>query len=102
MKKSVFSLESYNNQIEKERESDRELADFHYQQSCECYAKNLAQIQKEKDKQNCIPRCPVCGSTNVNKINIGSRAVKMAVFGVVRAADDAGKTYKCENCASKF
>ena len=27
---------------------------------------------------------------------------KTAAFGVVGAIDDAGKTYKCGNCGSKF
>lgn len=49
-----------------------------------------------------IPKCPICGSTNIKKITIRNRAVKTAVFGVVGAIDDAGKTYKCENCGSKF
>ncbi len=101
-KSPMFSLESYNNQVEKERELGKELAEFHYEQSCEQQAKNLARMQKEKDKQNCIPKCPICGSANINKITIGSRAVKTAVFGVAGAVDDAGKTYKCENCGSKF
>lgn len=48
------------------------------------------------------PKCPICGSTNINKITLGSRAVKTAVFGIVGTVDDAGKTYKCGNCGSKF
>lgn len=48
------------------------------------------------------PKCPICGSTNINKITIGSRAMKTAIFGVVGAIDDAGKTYQCKNCGSKF
>ncbi len=68
----------------------------------ERYTKHLAAMQKEKDRQNCIPRCPICGSSNIQKITIGTRAVKTAAFGVVGAVDDAGKTYKCRNCDSKF
>ncbi|MCI8765016.1 MAG: hypothetical protein HFG58_10660 [Lachnospiraceae bacterium] len=98
----IFSLEAYNIQIEKKRETNKERAEFHHQQSRKQQAKNLAKMQQEKDKQNCIPKCPICGSTNINKITIGNRAVKTAVFGVVGAVDDAGKTYKCNNCGSKF
>ena len=98
----IFSMAAYNDQIKKKRELDKEFAEFHHKQSCEQQAKNLAQMQKEKDKQNCIPKCPVCGSTNINKITVGTRAVKTAVFGVFGAVDDAGKTYKCGNCGSKF
>ncbi len=98
----IFSIEAYHSQIAKQYESNEELAEFHYTQSLERQAKNLAQMQKEKDKQNCIPRCPICGSANINKISIGSRAVKTAAFGVIGGVDDAGKTYKCGNCGSKF
>lgn len=31
-----------------------------------------------------------------------TRVVKTAIFGVAGAVDDAGKTYKCDNCGSKF
>ena len=49
-----------------------------------------------------IPKCPICQSTNLKKITFTKRAVKTAVFGAVGAIDDAGKTYRCENCGSKF
>lgn len=49
-----------------------------------------------------VPRCPICNSTNIKKITLSTRAVKTAAFGVVGAVDDAGKTYKCGNCGSKF
>lgn len=98
----IFSIEMYKTRIDKKRQQNKEQAEFHYTQSLERQAKNLAQMQKEKDKQNCIPRCPICGSANINKISIGSRAVKTAAFGVIGGVDDAGKTYKCGNCGSKF
>lgn len=91
----IFSIELYNAQMEKKRKSNKEQAEFHRKQRCEQLEKNLI-------KQNCIPKCPICGSTNVNKITITTRAVKTAVFGVYGAVDDAGKTWKCENCGSKF
>lgn len=53
-------------------------------------------------RNNNVVKCPICRSTNINKITVGSRAVKTAAFGVVGAVDDAGKTYKCGNCGSKF
>ena len=49
-----------------------------------------------------VPKCPVCGSTSLKKISLTTRAVKTAAFGTIGAIDDAGKTYKCENCGSKF
>lgn len=71
--------------------------------SCGTYniiKKNENYILKEKIINT--PKCPICGSTNINKITLGNRAVKTAVFGVIGAVDDAGKTYKCGKCGSKF
>lgn len=48
------------------------------------------------------PKCPICSSTNIQKISITKRAVKTAFFGALGAVDDAGKTYQCKNCGSKF
>lgn len=98
----MFSMYEYRVRLAKERKSAKEFADFHHEQSHKRQAKNLARVQKEKDQQDCKPQCPICGSFNIQKITIGSRAAKTAVFGVIGAVDDAGKTYKCENCGSRF
>ncbi len=102
----VFSLEDYKKQVQKQIQLNKELDEFHKKQIEEkrlkILNKNLKIIQKEQDKQNCIPKCPICGSTNVNKISVTTRAVKTAAFGVYGVIDDAGKTWKCGNCGSKF
>ena len=56
----------------------------------------------ENSVQPNIPKCPICGSNNIQKITTATRALKTAVFGIAGAVDDAGKTYKCNNCGSKF
>ncbi len=91
---SLFSIEDYKKQVENDKQGYYETVEYHKNQILERQAKNLARMQKEKDKQDCIPRCPICGSANINKIALGSRAVKTAVFGVVGAVDDAGKLLK--------
>ena len=48
------------------------------------------------------PKCPTCGSTNLSKITVTKRAVKVGLFGIFGAIDDAGKTYKCDSCGCKF
>ncbi len=96
----MFSLEAYNNQVEKKRKMGKEFAEFHYKQSCEKFAKNIAQIQKEKDKQNCIPKCPTCGSTNVVKISLGKKAVGGALVGLY--SSDIRNTMHCKNCGAKW
>lgn len=98
----LFSMEEYQKQLKRKIQLNQRLNDYEKQKMLEQQAKNIARMQKEKDKVNCIPKCPICGSTNVEKITIGTRAVKTAAFGVYGAIDDAGKTYKCGNCGSKF
>lgn len=36
-------------------------------------------------------KCPICGSANIKKITMTTRAVKTAAFGVIRAVNDAVK-----------
>lgn len=97
-----FSLEEYEKQNQAQREKNKLLEDNHQKQILEQQAKNIARMQKDSDKQNCIPQCPICGSTNINKITLTKRAVKTATFGALGAIDDAGKTWQCKNCGSKF
>lgn len=56
----------------------------------------------EQSKQNSnIPRCPICNSTNLSKISNLKKAGKIGLFGIF-GAGDIGKTWKCNNCGSKF
>lgn len=41
-------------------------------------------------------KCPVCGSTNVNRISTLDRSVSIATVGL--ASGKIGKQYKCKNC----
>lgn len=99
---SSFSAEEYEKQVQNQKQINEELEEYYQKQNLESQNKINQEAQKILDKQNCIPKCPICGSTNVNRITVGSRAIKTTVFGIVGAIDDAGKTYKCGNCGSKF
>lgn len=46
-------------------------------------------------KQN-VPKCPTCGSTNVQKLSTTSKVVSLGLLGL--ASKTVGKTYKCKNC----
>lgn len=50
---------------------------------------------------NPIPKCPICNSTNLSKISSVKKATKIGLFGIF-GAGDVGKTWKCNNCGSKF
>ena len=56
--------------------------------------------QKSRDSKF-LPKCPTCGSTNVEKISGVSKVGKVALFGIF-AAGSISKTFKCKNCGMKF
>lgn len=65
------------------------------------YGLGLSSQQYTQDKQQNIPKCPICQSTNLSKITNTHKAGKIALFGIF-GAGDLGKTWKCNNCGSKF
>lgn len=97
-------------EVEKQQQYiDNKMQEFHQRQETQQAKLKAQQEAKLKqirtqalDKVNNVPKCPICGSTNINKITLTTRAVKTAAFGVVGAVDDAGKTWKCGNCGSRF
>lgn len=46
-------------------------------------------------------KCPICNSTNLSKISTIKKATKIGLFGIF-GAGDIGKTWKCNNCGSRF
>lgn len=60
---------------------------------------NLPSSYKPKDGNT--PKCPICQSTNLSKITNTRKAGKIALFGIF-GAGDLEKTWKCNNCGSKF
>ena len=68
---------------------------------------NRAKLQKEVERQEKVqreqntPKCPICQSTNLSKITTVQKAGKIVLFGIFGMGDN-GKTWKCNNCGSKF
>lgn len=55
----------------------------------------------EEQKQNAdVPKCPTCGSTNIEKISFGKKAFGGALFGIF--SSDVRKTMHCKNCGYKW
>lgn len=48
-----------------------------------------------------VPKCPICGSTNLSKISTLTKAAKISAFGIY-GTGDVGKTYKCNHCGVRF
>ena len=67
---------------------------------------NRAKLQKEVERQEKvqreqnIPKCPTCGSTNVEKISTTSKAIGFVAVGVF--SSNFGKTMHCKNCGYKW
>lgn len=51
-------------------------------------------------KQSNTPKCPTCGSTNIQKISGTKRWLSTGLFGL--ASSDIGKSMVCRNCGFKF
>lgn len=48
-----------------------------------------------------VPQCPICGSENLTRLTTMKKAAKIALVGIY-GLGDCGKTWKCNNCGSKF
>lgn len=51
-------------------------------------------------QQSNIPHCPVCNSTNIEKISVGKKFKGSILFGIF--SSDAQKTMYCKDCGYKF
>lgn len=47
-----------------------------------------------------IPKCPICGSTNLKKLSALDRGASVFMLGL--GSNKIGKTYECKNCKATF
>lgn len=47
-----------------------------------------------------IPKCPTCGSTNIEKISATKKITGEFLFGIFNS--DVRKTFHCKNCNYKW
>ena len=47
-----------------------------------------------------LPKCPTCGSTNIEKISAGKKVKGSLLFGVF--SSDVRNTMHCKNCGAKW
>lgn len=55
--------------------------------------------QSTKQSSN-VPHCPVCNSTNIEKISVGKKIKGSMLFGLF--SNDAKKQMHCKDCGYKF
>ena len=58
------------------------------------------QQPQNKVEQPNVPKCPTCGSTNVNKISSVKKATGFFAVGIF--SSNFGKTMECKNCGYKW
>ena len=62
--------------------------------------KLLQQATFDKQRESNKPKCPTCGSTNVEKISTTKKAIGFVAVGVF--SSNFGKTMHCKNCGYKW
>ena len=62
--------------------------------------KLLRQASLDKQREQNKPKCPTCGSTNVEKISTTKKAIGFVAVGVF--SSNFGKTMHCKNCGYKW
>lgn len=88
----IVAVSSYNDNV---KDYERAQQNFEKYQKEELSKKKM-QKEMEEYRQMTAPKCPMCGSTNIEKISTTSRAVSVATVGL--ASGKIGKQYKCKKC----
>lgn len=72
-----------------------------YQLKMSQFKANLKQQESSKTKEEYNhPKCPTCGSTNIEKISLGKKAVGGALFGLF--SSNVKKSMHCKSCGYKW
>lgn len=61
---------------------------------------NRMSAARQKAKEANIPKCPICGSTNLKKLDALSRTASVFMWGL--GSNKIGKTYECRKCKATF
>ncbi|MBQ9958152.1 MAG: hypothetical protein IJO89_03800 [Clostridia bacterium] len=60
----------------------------------------VEQNAKQQNKEENLPKCPICGSTNLKKLTALNRGMSTLMWGL--GSNKIGKTWECQNCKSTF
>ena len=62
---------------------------------------SLKQTQvQQSDQSDNRPKCPTCGSTNIEKISVGKKIGGSMLFGIF--SSDVRNTMHCKDCGAKW
>lgn len=83
----LFDEELYNKRIALEKKQEEATS-------------NRLRMEKQQAQRANVPKCPTCGSTNVEKISTAQKAFGFALVGLF--SSNLGKTMHCKNCGYKW
>lgn len=64
------------------------------------FKSQLEQQKSSKAQNSNRPKCPTCGSTNIEKISVTKKAFGGAMFGIF--SSDVRNSMHCKNCGAKW
>ena len=79
---------------------EREIKDKEYEKKHPIRQRHFQSYSKPKTVEDNIPKCPICGSTNLKKLDALDRGFSVFMLGL--GSNKIGKTYQCKNCKSTF
>ena len=78
----------------------KEKDPIEYQLKISQFKTQLEQQKSSKTQNNSQPKCPTCGSTNIEKISVTKKVVGGAMFGIF--SSNVRNTMHCKNCGAKW
>ena len=64
------------------------------------YQLKMQQFNNQNQNMSNTPKCPTCGSTNIQKISASAKLGGAMMFGIF--SKTAKSQWKCRNCGSKW
>lgn len=94
----IWIEENYtiNEQVTPESSSNYKSASSSPSSSYSSPYSSSSSSQSHQSQQQCVPKCPTCGSTNVAPISTGKKMLGLLTLGL--ASKGIGKSYCCKNC----
>lgn len=83
----LFDEELYNKRIALEKSQQEATLD-------------MMRMEKQQTQRANVPKCPTCGSTNVERISTAQKAFGFALVGLF--SSNLGKTMHCKDCGYKW
>lgn len=78
----------------------KNMQDSNSQSSYSAPSRNAQSSAKVWSAPQNVPKCPTCGSTNIHKISVASKAGSVALWGIF--SRKVHKQWHCNNCKSEW